>query len=106
MNEKIKEMKQILEDITSRPHKVKSYDYSWEMIGSDTELLRELTEYTDGRTKLRITMFVRDEGEYGIACERMIEEIFLNVQVLGYSLADIYKSKDSVMQDIVLTFNK
>ena len=106
MEKKIEEMKQILEDITSRPHKVKSYDYSWETIGSDTELLKEITEYTDGKTTLRITIFSGDEGEYGIACERMIEEIFLNVQVMGYSLADIYKSKDAVQQDIVLTFNK
>lgn len=106
MEKKIEEMKQILEDITSRPHKVKSYDYDWELIGNDTELLREVTDYTDGRTQLRITIFVGDEGEYGIACERMIEEIFLNVQVMGYSLADIYKSKDAGIQDIVLTFNK
>ena len=106
MEKKIEEMKQILEDITSRPHKVKSYDYSWEMIAGDTELLREVTDYTDGTTKLRITIFVRDDGEYGIACERMIEEIFLAVDVMGYSLTGIYKSKDAVMQDIVLTFNK
>lgn len=106
MDEKIKEMKQILEEIASQPHKTKSYDYSWETVGDDVELLKELTEYTDGTTKLRITIFCTSNGEYGIAYERMIEEIYLAVDVMGYILTGIYKSRDEGTQDIVLTFNK